>query len=293
MPLTDFMEEALTRALQKTMYLHQVEVQHAARELIVRDSAWMFASQAYDVLLAVFTADLSEATAQEKENDRKVAIILAAITAALLARLGRDVAALRPGLTAALTTAIVNGGLSRYGITTDLRAIDAERYLIEHGAELVKGINEFTREEFKTILANGLRDGLSTEDVASRLMAKMDDYRYYRAQRIARTEASKAWSYAEMQSAGLMEEAGYKMVKEWLLGPMHPFYDPCDHNHEAGAIPLNRPFPAGDMAPPQHPNCGCSLITYPAGGNQPWGTPVDGALPFMPLGFDQGDPNAR
>lgn len=286
-------EETLTRALQKTAYWHQIEVQRPARELIAKDSALMFSAQAYDVLLAVYMADLSEATAKEKEDDRKVAIILAAITTALAARLARDAAMLRPGLLEALTTAVVHGGLSRYGIEGSLNSIRAEQYLLNHGAELVKGINEFTREEFKTILANGLRDGLSTEDVASRLMAKMDDYRYYRAQRIARTEASKAWSFAEMQSAGLMEEAGYKMVKEWLLGPMHEVFDPCDHNHEAGAIPLKQLFPAGDMAPPQHVSCGCSLITYPAGGSQPWGTPVDGALPFMPYGFDQGDQNAR
>jgi len=148
-------------------------------------------------------------------------------------------------------------------------------------------------QELRQVLARGLRDGVSMEDLASRLMTKMDDYRLYRARRIAITESSKAWSYAELKSAGAMEDAGYKMVKEWLLGPAHPRYDICDHNHEEGAIPLNRSFSSGDMAPPQHPNCGCSLITYPAGGDQPWGTQVLGGLPFMPYGFDQGDRNAN
>lgn len=289
---TDFMEEALTRALQKTMYWHQMDVQRQPRERIERLSASMFAAQSYDILLAFFQADLSEAT-KEEEDDRKIAAILFLIAAALTARLGRDVAGLSPGLEDALRVALLNGGLTRYGITADLRAIDAERYLASHGAELVKGINDFTMQELRQVLARGLRDGVSMEDLASRLMTKMDDYRLYRARRIAITESSKAWSYAELKSAGAMEDAGYKMVKEWLLGPAHPRYDICDHNHEEGAIPLNRSFSSGDMAPPQHPNCGCSLITYPAGGDQPWGTQVLGGLPFMPYGFDQGDQNAN
>jgi hypothetical protein len=95
-----------------------------------------------------------------------------------------------------------------------------------------------------------------------------------------------------MESGYEMERSGYRMVKEWLLGPMHPRYDPCDHNHEEGAIPLKRPFSTGDMAPPQHPNCGCSLITYPTDGEQPWGSQILGQTPLMPFGFDQGDQNA-
>jgi hypothetical protein len=292
MPLTDFMEEALTRALQKAMYWHQTDVQRQPRERIERLAASVFAAQSYDILLAFFQADLSEAT-KEQEDERKIAAILFLIAAALAARLGRDVAMLTPGLEDALRVALLNGGLTRYGINADIRAIDAERYLRQHGAELVKGINEFTMKELREVLARGLREGVSMEDLASRLMTKMDDYRLYRARRIAVTESSKAWSYAEMESAGRMEDAGYRMVKEWLLGPAHPRYDICDHNHEEGAIPLNRSFSSGDMAPPQHPNCGCSLITYPAGGDQPWGTQVLGGLPFMPFGFDQGDPNAN
>lgn len=283
-----FMEETLTLALQKAMYWHQMDVQRQPTERLASAAAMMFATQSYDVLLAYFQADLSEATKKEEDDD-KIAAILLLIAAALAARLGRDVATLQPGIDDALRVSLLNGGLTRYGITADIRAINAEKYLRVHGAELVKGINEVTMKEMRDVLAKGLREGVSSEELASRLMTKMDDYRLYRARRIAVTETSKAWSYAELQSAGKMEDAGYKMVKEWLLGPMHPRYDPCDHNHEEGAIPLKRPFSTGDMAPPQHPNCGCSLITYPAGGEQPWGTQVLGGLPFAPFGFDQGD----
>ena len=291
MPLTDFMEEALKRALQKAMYWHQIDVQREPRRRIENDAGLLFAEQAYDVLLAYFQADLSEAP-REDEDDRKVAIIIAAIAAALLARKRRDVGLLRPGLEQALRVGANFGGLARYGITTDLQAIRAEQYLLEHGGELIKDLNDFTVKELRQTLARSVREGASIEDTASRLMTKMDDMRWYRAKRIAITESSKAWSYAELEAADVMEKAGFNMVKEWLLGPAHPRYDICDHNHEEGAIPLKQLFSSGDMAPPQHPNCGCSLITYPAGGDQPWGSQVLGQMPYMPFGFDTGDKNA-
>jgi hypothetical protein len=90
-----------------------------------------------------------------------------------------------------------------------------------------------------------------------------------------------------------MEQAGYRMVKEWLLGPMHPRYDICDHNAEAGAIPIHKSFPSGEMWTPAHPSCGCGVTSYPDPyRNQPWGNPVLGAIPMVPFGDDQGDANA-
>jgi len=288
------LEETLTLALQKTLYYHRVSVLVPATNQIERDALNVFRGQAYDILLAIFAADLGEAKRDEEDDDdRAIAIILAAITAALAARLSRDVIALRPGLLSALTTAVVHSGLSKYGITGDIRSIAAESYLREHGAELVKGLNTYTKERMGKMLADAFARGDSIDTIATRIMSSFDDMSIARARKIAVTEASKAWSFAEMESAGVMEKAGYKMVKEWLLGPLHPRYDPCDHNHEAGAIPLNQAFPAGDMAPPQHPNCGCSLITYPDDAAvQPWGSTVAGRTPYPP-GFDQGDRNAN
>lgn len=283
------LEETLTLALQKTLYLHRVQILRSAEDTIERNVRTMFASQAYDVLLAIFEADLSEA-AREDEKDRKTALVLAAIAAALARRLGRDVATLRPGLLSALTAAVIHSGLSKYGIKGDLRSIRAEQWLLEHGAELVKGINEVTRERMARLLTEGFARKESVDSIATRLTSSFDDMTIARARKIAITEASKAWSYVEMESAEVMERAGFSMVKEWHLGPMHPRYDPCDHNHEAGAIPLHAVFPAGDMAPPQHPSCGCSMITYPDGSaQQPWGSQVLGQTPMMPFGFDQGD----
>jgi len=279
--------ETLDRALQDTMYLHHVETLRAPRTIMEDCLAKVFNAQSYDILLAIYEVDLGEAT-RDEEDDRKVALIIAAIAAVLAARLSRDVAIVRPGILAALTAAVVNGGLAKYAIPGDLRLIDAEKYLLTHGAELVTQINETTRQTIARILTDSVKSGLSVDDIASRIMANVDDMKWWRARKIAITETSKAWTFAELESAGLMEGAGYKMVKEWLLGPLHPRYDPCDHNHEQGAIPIHQPFSTGDLGPPQHPNCGCSLITYPASdAEQPWGRPVGGQTPFPPpFGYD-------
>ena len=284
--------ETLDRTLQKTLYWHRVDVLASAVGQMDLNARQMFAMQAYDILMALFYADLSEAS-KEEEDDRKVALVMAAIAIALKRRLERDVTTLRPGLAQALRTALVESAFAKYGIRGDLASIRGEQWLLKHGAELVTQINEFTRERMAALLAESFKKGEPIEVTAQKLMAKFDEMSIARARRIAITETSKAWSYAEMESAADFERAGYTMVKEWLLGPMHPRYDICDHNHEEGAIPLKQPFSSGDMAPPQHPNCGCSLITYPDGGiEQPWGSQVLGQTPMMPFGFDQGDERA-
>ena len=281
--------ETLDRTLQKTLYAHRVDALAPIIGVVELEARNIFAAQAWDILMALFYADLSEAK-QEDEDDRRVILIMAAIAAALRQRLDRDVLTIRPGLAQALRTALVQSAFAKYGIVGGIESIRGEQWLLKHGAELVTQINEYTRERMRALLAQGFARGDSIERIAQTLMAHFDEMSLARARKIAITETSKAWSYAEMESAGEMERAGYRMVKEWLLGPMHPRYDICDHNHEEGAIPLRQLFSSGDMAPPQHPNCGCSLITYPDPDSpQPWGSAVIGQTPMMPFGFDQGD----
>jgi len=281
--------ETLDRTLQKTLYWHRVDVLAPAIGTLQVNAQQMFAMQAYDILMGLFYADLSEAS-EEQKTKRRVAVVMAAIALALKNRLERDALTLRPGLAQALRTALVQSSFAKYGIQGDLASIRGEQWLLKHGAELVTQINEYSREAMSRLLADSFSKGEAIETTAQRLMANFDEMAKYRARRIAITETSKAWSYAEMESAASMERAGYTMVKEWLLGPMHPRYDICDHNADEGAIPLKQSFSSGDMAPPQHPNCGCSVITYPDGSTeQPWGTQVIGQTPMMPFGSDQGD----
>jgi hypothetical protein len=283
------LQETLDRALAATLYQHRIDSLKPAVRALEDASRRMFVAQAYDCLLAVYGADLSEAT-KEEDDERKAAAILLAIAAALALRLSRDVATLTPGLEQSLAIAVANAGLAKHGIHADLRSVKAQEWLAAHGAELVTGINQFTREQMAIVLRNGFAAGKSIDDIAADLMWKFHDMSYARAYRIAVTEANKAWTYAELEHAKLMEESGYKMVKQWLLGPMHPRMDRCDEAAEMGSVPLSHIYPNGIGGPPDHPHCGCCLTSYPdTGQSQPWGSLV---LGLTPTPFGQGDANA-
>jgi hypothetical protein len=282
------MQEALRKALAATIYYHRMEVQASAVSRLQRAAAAVFQMQSYDALLAYWHADLAEAS-KEEDEDRRVAVILAAVALALSQRTGRDLAALAPGLEDALQAAVTHSGLARYGISANLRAIRAEEYLRTHGGELVQGLNEHTLERLRSALVAGFRAGEGAEGMAARITGLFDDMTEARAYKIAVTEANKAWSYAETEQARVMEQAGYQLRKEWLLNPAHPHYDECDLCADAGPLPLAAMFPIGVDAPPAHPSCGCALVTYPdPGHDQPWGAMVLGQTPVLMFGNDQG-----
>jgi len=286
------LQEALDKALAATLYHHRIESLKPAVRTLEVASKRMFIAQAYEVLLAVYGADLSEDTRQERADKRRAAIILAAITAALARRLSQDVGLLRPGLAQALAIAVANAGLAKHGIVADLRSVRAEKWIAEHGAELVTGINKFTREQMAIVLRDAFRAGKSVDAIAGDLMMKFGEMNYARAYRIAVTEANYAWTHAELEHAAAMEGAGFKMVKEWLLNPLHPRWDECDTCSDVGAIPIKMAFPTGKQGPPDHPNCGCCLTSYPdSSQDQPWGAMVFGLTPVQPFG-GQGEANA-
>lgn len=289
------MLETLDRALQKTMYWHHKQAMERPVSMLTDCASRLFASQSYDVLMAIYLSDFLEA--DNDRDERRLAAALAAIALALSRRTAHDVELLAPGLELALRTALTNSAFAKYSIfTDDINTIRGSEWIRAHGADLVNGLNDYTRDRLSAVLADGFRSGATVDEIASRIVAEFEDMRWWRARKIAVTETNRAWSYAEIESAREMERAGYVMVKEWLLGPYHPKYDLCDTNHEQGAIPINQTFPSGDFAPPQHPSCGCSLITYPSSDyNQPIGAIVLGYTPLMPFTFGrkEGDNERR
>lgn len=50
-----------------------------------------------------------------------------------------------------------------------------------------------------------------------------------------------------------------KARKEWLVSSEHDRDDSCDDNQDDGIIDMGEPFTTGDMMPPAHINCKCSL----------------------------------
>ena len=121
----------------------------------------------------------------------------------------------------------------------------------------VNGLNNTTLDRIGTILAAGLKEGVTPSDMAKQMQWEIDDLLDdpERALMIAQTETSRAVSIASRE---LYEESGVELV-EWLVA------DPCDlcqENADVSPIGIGDTFPSGDTEPPAHPNCVCDIAPY-------------------------------
>lgn len=111
-------------------------------------------------------------------------------------------------------------------------------------------INETTADALTETLKEGLGAGESIPELAKRIE---DVYAGRDPVRIARTEASAAANFGTERG---FEQAGVKQV-EWLV--VNPEDEDCISN--AGVVmPIGKAFPSGDVRPPVHPNCVCTLL---------------------------------
>ena len=76
-----------------------------------------------------------------------------------------------------------------------------------------------------------------------------------RTETIARTEQRFATSEGNLLEA---ESRGARF-KVAISARDARVSDICQENEAAGPIPIDEPFPSGDMTPPFHPNCRCTL----------------------------------
>jgi hypothetical protein len=88
--------------------------------------------------------------------------------------------------------------LEKVGSSVKLNSTDkaAAAWLDARGAELVTGILETTRAQLAEVLADGVREGKSTSEVAKDIRAHFDGFPATRAAAIARTEIGEAYNYA-------------------------------------------------------------------------------------------------
>lgn len=130
-------------------------------------------------------------------------------------------------------------------------------YLLDTVGVTVNGLNNTTLDRIGTILAAGLKEGVTPSDMAKQMQWEIDDLLDdpERALTIAQTETSRAVSIASRE---LYEESGVELV-EWLVA------DPCDlcqENADVSPIGIGDTFPSGDTEPPAHPNCVCDIAPY-------------------------------
>jgi hypothetical protein len=177
-------------------------------------------------------------------------------------------------LEGAVRAAIQAGGDALYGSllisgSFDLENPRAVEYLRVHGAELVAHIDETTREQVRTIIADGREQGWSYDKTARALLDRFQEFAEgrpqlhidSRAHGIAVTEIGNAYEAGASQVADRMQKLGLAVEKSWLTTQSgRVCSDICEANEKQGWIPYNAAFQSGHMQPLGHPYCMCTAL---------------------------------
>ncbi len=125
----------------------------------------------------------------------------------------------------------------------------------KHGATLVKGLDDVTRERLARTISQGIANKRGIPGLSRDIRNTFADMSKYRSELIARTETANALSTASLDSMADMGIDG----KEWVTAGDANVSEDCEANEAEGVIPVNQAFSGGVMAPPQHPDCRCSV----------------------------------
>jgi hypothetical protein len=133
-------------------------------------------------------------------------------------------------------------------------------------------ITETTRNDIRKLIVRAVDEGMTRSELRNAVM-DAGAFGADRASMIAHTELSFANADANYQS---WNASGAVKGKRWLKSDDHAIPDECDLNEAAGVIPLDQPFPSGDMMHPAHPNCECDVAAELA---EELATPEPGGTP--------------
>jgi hypothetical protein len=145
----------------------------------------------------------------------------------------------------------------------------AVAYIKEHGADLVAGINQTTKDYIRKVIADGVANGDSydkiakaiTDRYASMAAGRPQAHIDSRAHGIVVTEAGNAFEEGnaivakELQDAGLTMEKFWQSVDDDLVCSAE-----CEANQAQGWIPFDEDFQSGHPHPLAHPYCRCTAL---------------------------------
>jgi hypothetical protein len=163
--------------------------------------------------------------------------------------------------------------------TFDLASPAAVAYLGGAGADmkfaddLFDGLADVPRADVNRIIQRGVETGASYQSVAEELRRKFDSYHdgliraespqehiRDRAELIATTVAGDAYEAATNATAQQLAAAGLVMEKSWLTVGDDRVDVECEDNENDGWIGLDDGFSSGQLRPPAHPACRCTLL---------------------------------
>lgn len=119
-------------------------------------------------------------------------------------------------------------------------------------------ITSATRDQLRGIIADAFAGKTPAGDVEASI-ADAGAFSPERAALIARTEISRANNYGALSGyITARDQAGVAVKKSWL--PDDEACPICVDNVDDGIIDLDDEFSSGDLAPPAHPNCECTIL---------------------------------
>jgi SPP1 gp7 family putative phage head morphogenesis protein len=131
----------------------------------------------------------------------------------------------------------------------------AVQWAQDYSAGLVTNLDIETRSQIAKVISDGIQNKRGVDGISRDLRSMFTDMSKTRADMIAQTESNRALSEGMFDKAHDMGVDG----KEWYSG-VDPCEEVCQPNVDAGVIPIDEPFPSGDMVPPGHPRCRCAFI---------------------------------
>ena len=159
-----------------------------------------------------------------------------------------------------MLTAPADDVTATVGVSFDLANPRAVHYLTRYGADRVRQIDETTRAQIRTIVTDGVDQGLSYTTIAGQLRQAFATMSAERARLIAVQESAMAYSEGNRIAAQELQAAGLTIEKSWLTVGDDRVEDHCLANAADGWIPLDQLFSAGAQRTPQHVRCRCSNL---------------------------------
>lgn len=185
-------------------------------------------------------------------------------------------------LTAAIEAMLQAGALSLLAqlgldLSFDLKNPRAVEYLKEHGAEMVKKIDEVTRDQIQYIVEYGVENGWSYTKTAAAIQAQFKDYYTgdswwnfdsprpqghidSRAHLIAVTESGNAYEAGNFMAVEGLADAGVNVEKSWSTMGDERVSEGCAANEAEGWIPFDQAHNSGDLHPLRFPGCRCDEL---------------------------------
>lgn len=137
---------------------------------------------------------------------------------------------------------------------------EAVKWLEDHAGEMVKGIDDTTRNVIGDIVTRGVEQGTSYSAIEREIAGKYQEFTDYRSHMIAVNEVGTAYGEGKRASIeNTMVAQGLDMEKSWEDMGDDLVCPDCQANADDGWIPFDDQFSSGDDCEPHDPNCRCNV----------------------------------